>query len=170
MKKTLSTLLALAALTLPAFAQAPSLESAGNVKALVQDLKKDAKAEKVDFKPAAVTGIWTDTDCQKITFAPGGPNVSAPVALMSKTWIEECDQINFPYPPGGGTCIPRGRRLMTYDEANAVVELAERGTPAAQEVFEACLWGRSLSLRVKSSPFKYKWTEKGGRFTLTRKK
>lgn len=167
--KTLTTLLTLALAVLPAAAQAPSLEAAaGDVKALVKGIRAEASVEKIDFKPAAITGIYTDTDCQKINFAAAGPNVSQPVNLESRTWIEECTQINFP--TGGGTCIPQGRRLMTWDEKTVVVELAERGAPAANEVFEACLNGRWLSLRVKTSPFKYKWTEKDGRFTVTLKK
>lgn len=167
--QTLTLILTLALGVLPAAASAPSLESsAGDMKALVKEIRAEAGAEKVDFKPAAITNIYTETDCEKISFAAAGPNVSQPVNLESRTWIEECTQINFPH--GGGTCIPQGRRLMTWDEKTVVVELAERGAPAANEVFEACLNGRWLSLRVKTSPFKYRWTEKDGRFTVTLKK
>lgn len=167
--RTLKAILTLTLAALPAAAQAPSLENAaGNVKALVTELKADAAADKTDFKPAGVTGIWSDTDCRKIDFAAGGPNVSAPVALESRTWIEECN--NIPLPGGGGMCVPAGRRLLTWDERSAVVELSERGAPAADEVFEACLTGRWLTLRVRTSPFKYKWTEKDGRFIVTLKK
>ncbi|TBR21536.1 hypothetical protein EPO15_10055 [bacterium] len=155
-------------LALPAAAQAPALEKVGgDVKALVQTLKKDVKEQK-DFSIARVTNIWVEQDCQKVTFEAGGSNVSAPIALESKTWVEECDDVYLP--PGGSMCVPRGRRLMTWDNATATVEFAERGTPAVTEVVEVCLWGRSLSGKVKKSPFKYNSTEKDGRITLTLKK
>lgn len=157
-------------LALPAAASAPALEQAGgDVKALVQTMKKDVKETK-DFTLARVTNIWVEQDCKKVTFEAGGPNVSAPVELHSKTWVEECNDIPMPYPPGGSQCIPSGRRLMTWDDATAVVEFAERGTPAAQEVVQVCLWGRQLSGNVKKSPFKYKVAVKGDRVTLTLKK
>lgn len=169
--KNLLTLLALAA-ALPAAAQNPTLETAAaNMKETVKTLKADAKADKTDFRAAAITGIWTDTDCEKVTFKVGEPNVSKPIELESRTWIEECTNIPMPYPPGGGTCIPTGRRLMTWDNATAVVELAERGTPAADEVFEVCLWGRSLTLRSKKTAFKYTWHKPvDGKFTVTLKR
>jgi hypothetical protein len=156
-------------LAIPAAAQAPALEKVGgDVKALVQTLQKDVKETK-DYSIARVTNIWVEQDCQKVTFEAGGSNVSAPIALESKTWVEECDDIPMP-PHGGGMCVPRGRRLLTWDNATAVVEFAERGTPAAQEVVQVCLWGRQLSGKVKKSPFKYSSTEKDGRITLTLKK
>ena len=167
--KTLATMFALLAAS-AAMAQPPSLEStAGDVKRLVRDLKEKAAAAPANkVAPAAITGIYVDSDCREIRFEAAGPNVSQPVSLESRTWIEECDEI--PMPRGGGTCIPRGRRLLSNDTATAVVELAERGTPATTEKFEACLWGRSLSLRVSKSPFKYSWTEKAGRFVVRLKK
>lgn len=167
--KMITTMLSMM-LAMPAAAQAPALEKVGgDVKELVQTLKKDVKETK-DFSLARVTNIWVEQDCQKVTFEAGGPNVSAPVKLESRTWVEECNDIPMPYPPGGSQCIPSGRRLLTWDEATAVVEFAERGTPAAQEVVQVCLWGRQLSGKVKKSPFKYNSTEKDGRITLTLKK
>lgn len=155
-------------LAMPAAAQAPALEKVGgDVKALVQTLKKDA-GESKDFALARVTNIWVEQDCKKVTFEVGGSNVSAPIALESKTWVEECDDIHLP--PNGSMCVPRGRRLMTWDNATATVEFAERGTPAVKEVVEVCLWGRQLSGKVKKSPFKYNSSEKDGRITLTLKK
>ena len=166
--KTLTTVVSLM-LAMPAAAQAPVLEKVGSdVKELVSTMRKDAKESK-DFSIARVTNIWVEQDCKKVTFAAGGPNVSAPVALHSNTWVEECNDIPMP-PYGGSQCIPAGRRLMTWDDATATVEFAERGVPAAEEVVEVCLWGRSLSGKVKKSPFKYKATEKDGRITLTLKK
>ena len=166
--KMLSTVVSMM-LAMPAAAQAPALEKVGgDVKALVQTLKKDA-GESKDFALARVTNIWVEQDCKKVTFEVGGSNVSAPIALESKTWVEECDDIPMP-PHGGGMCVPRGRRLLTWDNVTATVEFAERGAPAVKEVVEVCLWGRSLSGKVKKSPFKYSSTEKDGRITLTLKK
>lgn len=169
--KMLTTVVSLF-LALPAAAEAPALEKAGgDVKALVQDMRQEAKESK-DFSLARVTNIWVEQDCKKVTFAADGSAVSAPVALESRTWVEECNDIPMPYPPGGSQCIPSGRRLLTWDNATAVVEFAERGTPAAEEVVQVCLWGRQLSGKVKKSPFKYsvKADEKTGRVTLTLKK
>ena len=169
--KNLLTLLALA-VALPAAAQNPTLETAAaNMKETVKALKADAKADKTDFQAAGINGIWTDMDCEKVTFKADGPNTSKPIELESRTWIEECHNIPMPYPPGGSQCIPNGRRLLTWDNATAVIEFAERGAPAADEVVEVCLWGRSLSLKVKKSPFKYAWEKPvDGKFTLKLKK
>ena len=165
--KMITTLVSMM-LAMPAAAQAPALEKVGgDVKALVQTLQKDSKESK-DFSLARITNIWVEQDCQKVTFEAGASNVSAPIALESKTWVEECDDIHLPH--GGGMCVPRGRRLMTWDNATATVVFAERGVPAATEVVEVCLWGRSLSGKVKKSPFKYSSSEKDGRITLTLKK
>ncbi|MDE2293250.1 MAG: hypothetical protein KGL53_14300 [Elusimicrobia bacterium] len=166
MTKLMTMLLALALLA-PAAAQAQTLESAAaNVKATLTSLKKGAKADKTDFHAQQVTNIYNDTDCKDIVAAPGAVE-TAPVALESRTWEEQCQYI--PTPPVGGTCIPEAPQVIFTNDANVVLKFASRGTPAAAEKFQACLWGQSLTLRVKSSPFKYKWTQKDGTFTVTLK-
>lgn len=170
--KNLLTLLALAVALPAAAAQNPTLETAAaNMKETVKTLKAEAKSDKTDFSAAAMTGIYVDMDCEKVTFKAGGPNVSGPIALLSRTWMEECRNIPLPNPPGGGMCIPEPRRLMFTDTANAVIELAERASPAADETFEVCLWGRSLSLRAKKTSAKYTWGKPvNEKFTVTLKK
>lgn len=165
--KNLLTLLALAVALPAAAAQNPTLETAAaNMKETVKTLKLEAKSDKTDFQAAGMTGIYTDMDCQKVTFKAEGPNVSAPVELESRTWIEECQNIPLPNPPGGGMCIPQPRRLLTWDNETVVIEFAERGTPAAEEVVQVCLWGKQLTAKVKKSPFKYDMVMANGRLTL----
>lgn len=147
-------------------APAPALEST-DVTAVVDQLRKDAAAQKVSFKPAAVTGIWVDQDCEKFVFEENSPARSDARQLMSRTWLEECRQI--PTPPAGGICVPEPRRLISWDEKTVSIELKGRSTPSPKEVFEVCLWGRQLSLKVKSSPYKYSVSETDGAYILTRK-
>ena len=146
---------------------APTLESAADVPAVVDQLRKDAADQKISFKPAAVTGIWVEQDCEKFVFEAESPSRSDARPLMSRTWLEECRQI--PTPPAGGICVPEPRRLISWDEKTVSVELKGRSTPSPKEVFEVCLWGRQLSLKVKSSPYKYSVAETEGAYTLTRK-
>ncbi|MEK7744557.1 MAG: hypothetical protein AAB578_09250, partial [Elusimicrobiota bacterium] len=87
--------------------------------------------------------------------------------LVSRTWLEECRQI--PTPPAGGICVPEPRRLISWDEKTVSIELKGRSAPSPKEVFEVCLWGRQLSLKVKSSPHKYSVVETDGAYTLIKK-
>ncbi len=149
-------------------APAPALETAADdIPALTAGLKLEAAEQKVPFKAAAVTGIWVDLDCEKFVFEENSPARSDTRQLVSRTWLEECRQI--PTPPAGGICVPEPRRLISWDEKTVSIELKGRSAPSPKEVFEVCLWGRQLSLKVKSSPHKYSVVETDGAYTLIKK-
>lgn len=129
-------------------------KAAADVPAVVQQAKKDASLDKTATQAMAVTGMWTYTDCKKFDFSENSPAESQPQDLRSETWLEECDNIPLPNPPGGGICIPR-RRLLRSDMRTVKVRIVGRPVPGPKESFEVCLWAASLSLKVKQSPNKY---------------
>ena len=161
--KKMTALLSLAAMALSAVSYAGETstieQAASDVQATLQQAQKDASAEKAAFQAASVTGMWVETDCKKFVFDENSPAVSRPQDFRSETWLEECDNIPLPNPPGGGICIPR-RRLLRADIRTVQVQVQGRSAPGPKEVFEACLWGASLSLKVKQSPNKYSVAEK----------
>lgn len=111
-------------------------------------------------------GLHVEPGCAKVTFETGASAVSAPIKLVSRTWIEDCRPIGGPY----GGCIPE-RRLMRTDDIDAVVEVEGRQATDPQEKFLACYYGmQGLSGSVKSSPFKYhRANSKTERLTFRRK-
>lgn len=112
-----------------------------------------------DIQAAAVTGLWVDTDCKDFVFGEDSPALSQAQDFRSETWLEECDNIPLPNPPGGGICIPR-RRMLRADIRTVKIQVQGRSAPGPKEVFQVCLWGASLSLKVKQSPNKYSVAEK----------
>jgi hypothetical protein len=134
--------------------------AASDITAALQQIKTDAAAQPAaaSFQAASVTGMWVQTDCQQFVFDVNTPAVSQPKDFRSETWLEECDNIPMPNPPGGGICIPR-RRMLRADIRTVKVEVKGRQAPGPKEVFEVCLWGASLSLKVKQSPSKYSVSE-----------
>lgn len=146
---------------LPASADAPVLENtADNVRQLFQGFKKQA-SEAPQLTAAALGGITMEWDCETVIFEKDSPGVSDPVALRTRTWIEECRNI-----PGAG-CIP-SRRLMRTDRRSVFIEIPGRPVPGPREEFRVCLHGPWLSLKIVSSPNEYNVEEKEDRFTLTR--
>lgn len=134
----------------------PALEKLGaDIPAVIRQAGRDAAETPAapSFQVAAVSGIWTDTDCKRFTFEENSPAESAEQFLRSETWLEECDMVPLP-PPAGGICIPR-RRLMRVDTRTVKIRIEGREVPGPKEVFEVCLWSAGLSLKVKQSPNKY---------------
>jgi len=159
--KMIAALLTLALNGVWCAAQTVSLEqSASDVKATLAQVKSDAKAQgaAANFRAAQVTGIDVRQDCKEFVFTENSPALSASQDFRSETWIEECDNIPLPNPPGGGMCIPR-RRLLSVDQRTVQVNIVGRQAPGPKEVFDVCLWGSSLHLSVIQSPNKYKVQE-----------
>ncbi|MBI5242590.1 MAG: hypothetical protein HY922_02760 [Elusimicrobia bacterium] len=153
-------LLTLALTGVSCAAQVVVEQAASDIPAVLQAVKKAAAAEPAAaFQAAAMTGIDVQWDCKKFIFEESSPAESAPQDFRSETWLEECDNIPMPNPPGGGICIPR-RRLLSVDQRTVKISITGRQAPGPKEVFEVCLWGRSLSLKVKQSPNKYSVQEK----------
>ena len=145
-------------------AEAPkSLDSAGDVKGLVTELRKDATEAKLTAQVSAMN-MQMDIDCETVEFKETTGKRSDPKDLFSRTWLEDCRPMGDPR----WGCIPE-RRLLRTDQATAVVEITDRRTPGPKEKFRVCLRGPWLDLSVLSSPYKYTWTEKDGLFTLKRK-
>ena len=141
--------------------------AAGDVKTLVRDLRGEAGRSGGSIVAAGVTNIDMDYDCERFSYQENSPALSDIKVLMSRTWVEECDNISLP--GGGGMCIPR-RRVIFTDEKTVQLEIKDRQVPGPKETFEVCLRGQWLNFRTVSSPYKYDAKEKDGRYTLTRKK
>lgn len=158
-----NALLAAALLALPVAShteEAPTLEAAASdLAATLQGARKAAGAQELSVQTKAITGIFVHQDCKKFTFSETSPALSEPLDFRSETWLEECDNIPLPTPPGGGVCIPR-RSLLKTDLRTVRVEVLGRNVPGPKEVFQVCLWGSSLSLKVKESPNRYNVSER----------
>ncbi|MFH1723898.1 MAG: hypothetical protein ABII00_04665 [Elusimicrobiota bacterium] len=129
---------------------------ASDIPAVLEQVKQDVveRPAAPEFKAKGVTNIWVQTDCQEFVFEENSPAKSEPKDFRSETWLEECINIPLPNPPGGGTCIPQ-RRLFSVDQRTVTIEIKDREVPGPKESFRVCLWGRSLSLKKRQSPFKY---------------
>ncbi len=103
-------------------------------------------------------GVFIKSDCQQFVFETDSPALCAPRDFRSETWVEECDDIPMPNPPGG-VCIPR-RRLLSVDQRTVTVDVPQRVVPGPKEIFTVCLAGPSIHLKVKQSPHQYKVQEK----------
>ena len=144
---------------------AASLEqSAADVRSTLRELRVLAAALPVGVEAVEPASISHDLDCTEFIFEANSPPVSPPETLLSRTWMEECERLPLP----GGGCIPRRRQIGSY-EKTVRVELLARESPGPREVFEVCLRGPWLSLRVRSSPHGYDVQERDGHFTLKRK-
>lgn len=153
----------------PAFAEAPALETAAaSVPALVHTLKKTAAEDKSVVAGAAINNIWHETRCMDVVFEKGSGTESNLYMLTSRTWIEECRPIGIPH----GGCIP-DRRPWSH-VASFSLSVAGRGPDSPKEVFEVCMNGPWLqNPTVKQGPSRYtvKKKEEGGvtRFSLIKK-
>jgi hypothetical protein len=125
-----------------------------DAKALLQEAKESAAAQKTK-----TADMWVKQDCKPFVFEENSPAVSLPQDFHSETWMQMC--IDVPAPPHQpGTCIPLPPQLMAVDEKTVKVSVQDRLVPGPKEVFEVCLWGPHLHLRVKQSPNKYSVEEK----------
>jgi len=142
--------------------------TAGDIKSLVQDLKKQGQSEVPKIEVAQAKGMWQETNCYDVVFEADRGAKSDIHMVTSTTWIEECRPIGHPH----GGCIP-DRRPWNH-VASFEIEILGRKAPAPREVFEVCMTGPWLKFEeVKESPFSYEVSEKEEgdvtRFTLKKK-
>ncbi len=103
-------------------------------------------------------------DCKKITFGAADPLTSAEYPLTSIETTQECQNTGT---PAGQICFPNTRRH--YELAKIAITQPRELKPDQKEVFEVCLWGSFLSLKLVSPAYNYSVNRVLSTFELTPK-
>lgn len=154
----------LASVSVAQAAPSVNFDKGVDAKAFLSQAKKEAKADKTDFKAAGLK-YRTERDCARFTFSPDGPTTSEAVWLRSTEYYEECHQTGDPRHGGGRYC----REVPRYTHRERVqLELRNRQKlfPWEKETFEVCLDGSWLNLYSIRTAHEYKANRSGGDYVL----